>query len=185
MLTTVLDTPGVSAQTLIEQYAIGGATFLERIVPMDPWRTETQIGPLISRLRPREVETRLQPAAVANIEQKIAVRPIEAVLTELYKYFSLEDGWDGYEGKAPSSKAITDAEAFVQQLPADMPAPYTMPMPDGEIGLYWKNGTEYVEITFSGNGQATAYVRRGGRSALADIALQRARDIEQLSRLLS
>lgn len=185
MLATVLDSPGLDATTVIPPFLLRDYGYLGRVVPTEQWRTETSIGSLTLRVPQPQVGTQLSAAAVPQVEQVIAIRPIETVLAELYKYVSLLDGWDGYEGKAPRIRAITDAEVFVRHLSDDVPAPYTMPMPDGEVGLYWKNRDEYTEVTFSGNGQATIYVRRSPRSILADVALEKAREIEQLLRLVS
>lgn len=78
---------------------------------------------------------------------------------ELISYAWLPQGWDGYDGKPAQLQAVTDAIAFLDLKPADIPLPYPQIAPDGEVGLYWRTDEVYADVGFYGNSEFSYYAR--------------------------
>lgn len=92
-----------------------------------------------------------------------------AVLTNrVDAYRSLEPEWDGYEGQAPNSEAISDGLYFLALLPRDIPPPTPGVAGDGEVGFHWRLESFYVEVSFYGDGKIIYHARRGDDVVCAD-----------------
>lgn len=71
------------------------------------------------------------------------------LLNRLYNYRNLSNNWDGYNGVKPSENIILTAESFIKILEKNsIPTPKIMVAGDGQIGLFWKNKSNYIEIDF-------------------------------------
>ena len=81
------------------------------------------------------------------------------LIAELYRYASLEDGWDNGDGIKPSSAQVSVAQNLIIEM-VDSLKPSPMLNSDGNIGLYWNNANFYAEIEFQNDEQVSIY-RRG------------------------
>lgn len=74
---------------------------------------------------------------------------VEAVLAS---YAELENDWDGYGGQPAKLQSLVDALAFIDKLPNQAVPPRAMLSGNGEISLYWEDGSRYAEASFPGDG---------------------------------
>jgi hypothetical protein len=71
---------------------------------------------------------------------------------KLESFGQLASGWDGYEGQAAKTRAISDAKTFIERLPQQSSLPRPSLAGSGEITLYWDSGFHYLEASFPGDG---------------------------------
>lgn len=76
----------------------------------------------------------------------------QRLIASIRSFRELPRNWDGYGGVAARSRAIADAEAFIERTPKQSALPRASLAGDGEISLYWSDGTRYLEASFPGNG---------------------------------
>lgn len=96
-----------------------------------------------------------------------AVAPNEISLLDklvgvLSSYVNLGDDWDGYDGVPPTRVAVDNALAFISKLPNNLVLPKPMLSGNGNIGLYWKTDTLYLDIEFEGDGSYSYYAEKDG-----------------------
>ncbi len=71
------------------------------------------------------------------------------LIEELSSFSTLERNWDGYNGVKPDNEIISTVENFLTILKEkNISSPEIMLSGDGEIGLFWKNKKDYIEISF-------------------------------------
>lgn len=71
----------------------------------------------------------------------------------------LPQGWNG-EGTAPPESAHVDAILnALAQLPQDLLLPKPLLSDDGEIGVYWSNGSAFADLTIDADGEMSLYLR--------------------------
>jgi hypothetical protein len=81
------------------------------------------------------------------------------VKDELENFKSLKENWDGYNGVIPDESLVDYCQEFVEKLESfDISPPKTMLTGSGELGLYWKTKTKYIEIDFSNIGYFSYFV---------------------------
>src|SRR5258708_18603046 len=88
-------------------------------------------------------------------------------LTELYDLLTWNDGWNGYDARAPRYDAVTYADSWIVQLflevmdlDQDWIKPNISASGDGEVVFGWRNGTKRLTI-YIGE-QNAEYVRTWG-----------------------
>jgi hypothetical protein len=68
---------------------------------------------------------------------------------ELYSYLELDENWDGYGGTIPDKELINSCQEIIEKLKKlGLNAPKPMLTGSGEVGLYWKDDTTYIELSF-------------------------------------
>jgi hypothetical protein len=82
--------------------------------------------------------------------------------SELRRYLTLPDEWDGPESRCPEKKAIDNAFHFIDLLPRGIPLPKPMLSPYGEVGLYWDVGDIYADVAFEGEADLSLFIRNRG-----------------------
>ncbi len=71
---------------------------------------------------------------------------------KLYTYRNLNNNWDGYDGVRPPEEVITTTEKFISILEKNLiPPPVSMVSGSGQVALFWKNKSEYIEVDFDEN----------------------------------
>lgn len=79
---------------------------------------------------------------------------------QLQRIATREANWDGADGKAPSQRAMQDAEAFLAFLRNHCSLPHTIFAPgDGEINFEWKAKRRFTEVGFIGDASVSWYHR--------------------------
>jgi hypothetical protein len=91
-----------------------------------------------------------------------------AIETKLLKYSALQPNWDGYNGRPPKEGAIFDAVTFLRRLPSNIKLPKEMVAGDGDVGLYWNEGSTFVELGFNGSGKYYFYAEDENGEATGD-----------------
>lgn len=67
---------------------------------------------------------------------------------DIYKTF--EKDWDGYNADIISEKTIINAKRFISTLEDfNILKPTVFPRTFGEIGIYWKNKNNYIEVSIN------------------------------------
>jgi len=66
----------------------------------------------------------------------------------------LLDGWDGYEGCAPSRESIADAMELASYFEGELDSPRLSPLSEGALAMYWRRGQALLEIELDGSGTA-------------------------------
>ncbi len=70
--------------------------------------------------------------------------------TEIETYKTFEKNWDGYNADIISNKTISNAKRFLSLLEDfNILKPIVFPRTFGEIGIYWKNKNNYIEVSIS------------------------------------
>lgn len=91
--------------------------------------------------------------------KKADISPSARLIGKLTSYLELDDGWDGYSGERPSEVAVTDAIQFIQKLRTGLKSAIPMVSSDGEVGLFWKDQENYIDIGFYGDGLYSLYAK--------------------------
>ena len=116
------------------------------------WNCYEQEFPVEQEIRVLETPSRLVDSRSFDVK----------LMGKICGYLSLEEGWDG-EGAVPiSAEAVEDCLDFLRTIPVDAGAPKAMPLPGGEISLYWDRDSTYAEITFDGSHSFCAYAKGPG-----------------------
>lgn len=109
---------------------------------------------------------------------------MHSVIELVRPFLTLQAGWDGYDGVAPSPKAVDDAErfamshlfAFEQRLPSISPGA------DGEVNFCWRDKDCLLDLGFYGDGTYSYYAKLGdGREFMADMSAVDARLPEEIA----
>lgn len=101
--------------------------------------------------RPEPVEALSRVAAITSSERNFrAYAQLDALL-------KLPPGWDGYLGHAPTEEAVSQAKAFIANLPSALAMPVIEPSGDGEINLVWRSEAAYLEIGFCGDNHCSFF----------------------------
>ncbi len=89
------------------------------------------------------------------------------------QYKSLEEDWDGYGAAAPTREIIDAAIELVRKLKIkNFKAPKPMLSGSGELGLYWKNNSVYIEISIDEPRNYSLYIEEGtSYNGKADISI--------------
>lgn len=86
------------------------------------------------------------------------IKKIQAFRTRLNEYRNLSDGWDGGDGIAPSSDSLSDLEAlFDLVVNGGYPIPDPSISSEGEVGLYWRKNSIYINLEFDEGGLYSFY----------------------------
>ena len=75
---------------------------------------------------------------------------IAALISRIFSFTSLRDGWDGYHGKPPPHSAVDDAAGLIELLRRRALPLHPAVDSSGDISLFQRN--PYVEIGVPGNG---------------------------------
>ena len=113
---------------------------------------------------------------------KLLIDPIDTLaesikyttlIKTLKSYVELEEDWDGYGGIVPDGKIIVTAIELLEQMKdAKLQAPKSMLSGSGEVGLYWKNNSMYIEISIDEPMNYSLYIEEGNAySGKADISI--------------
>lgn len=87
-----------------------------------------------------------------------------SVYTELYSYKKLQNNWDGYGGIRPDDEIINSAKKFINILKYNkIFEPKIMVSGNGEIGLFWKNQNNYIEVDFDEDGHLSFFYEIDGK----------------------
>lgn len=78
---------------------------------------------------------------------------------QLLKLGSLPDNWDGMGALAPEAANLMRIVGLVESLPVHLATYKSMIGGDGEIGVYWANGTRFADLSVDSDGEALLYLR--------------------------
>lgn len=81
------------------------------------------------------------------------------VFSRLVSYSKLQPDWDGTDSVIPSTTDIQWAIDFVESIPPIFPLPKAMLSRDGVIGLYWDDGSVYIDIQFDSDHTLSVFSR--------------------------
>lgn len=104
--------------------------------------------------------------AVSNTENAIIRLDdpyYEKIADRLYSYLSLKVGWDGDDGVPPKSDVIESCINLMHRiyyLTGNLPKP--MNSSTGEVCLYWKSPTTYIEVSFNNEHEFSYFIEKNG-----------------------
>lgn len=110
---------------------------------------------------------------------------------ELQKYLDSADGWAGVGSIAVPKPAVENALSFLSRFPRNLLQPTPMAAADGEVGLYWRHQSAYVEVEFAGDGVVFGYGRDldGNEEFIEDLSIdvgeEMSRGIEVVSKIVA
>lgn len=81
------------------------------------------------------------------------------VFSKLSSYSKLQPDWDGADSVVPSITDVKLAIDFVESIPAIFPLPKPMLSREGVIGLYWDDGSVYIDIQFDSENTLSVFSR--------------------------
>lgn len=96
--------------------------------------------------------------------------------SQIAGFLDLQNGWDGYDGVAPSASAIESAMSFLSLLEIQMaPSPVPMLSGDGEVGLYWDRSGIFLDVGFEEGGLLSFFAEGPdiGKVGMDDVEFQR------------
>ncbi len=115
--------------------------------------------------RPEPAETQDADWAISGLladDPAAQPMPITRLADELAALKKLPQGWDGEGSVPPLAKALDDAKAFLDLLPPRAKLPRPIATADGEIELYWRTPTGYIDIGFGGDETISYFARADG-----------------------
>ena len=81
------------------------------------------------------------------------------VFSRLVSYSKLQPDWDGVDSIVPSIIDVNLAIDFVESIPPIFPLPKPMLSREGVIGLYWDDGSVYIDIQFDSENTLSVFSR--------------------------
>lgn len=81
------------------------------------------------------------------------------VFSRLASYSKLQPDWDGADSIVPSIVDVKLAINFVESIPPIFPLPKPMLSREGVIGLYWDDGSVYIDIQFDSENTLSVFSR--------------------------
>ena len=84
---------------------------------------------------------------------------VNDVFSRLASYSKLQPDWDGADSLVPSITDVKLAIDFVESIPAIFPLPKPMLSREGVIGLYWDDGSVYIDIQFDSEHKLSVFSR--------------------------
>ncbi|OPX39647.1 MAG: hypothetical protein B1H11_02535 [Desulfobacteraceae bacterium 4484_190.1] len=105
----------------------------------------------------------------------------KTVENELRGYLLLGKGWGGVNSVAAPELAVENAVSFLYLFTYDLKQPTPMVAADGEVGLYWRHQSAYVELEFAGDGIMFGYGcdLNGNEAFIDDVSLDSHEEIEK------
>jgi hypothetical protein len=106
---------------------------------------------------------------------------------ELRGYLRLEAGWGGVNSVPVPEPAVEDAISFLNRFPDNLTQPTPMVAADGEVGLYWRYQSAYVELEFAGDGLMFGYGRdlNGNEEFIDDVSVDSSEEMEKAIAVVS
>lgn len=133
--------------------AIAPLTVMGAITPTEYQQNtdfDDSIGYIIESTRSAFITDKSDTIPRNWTESNYTRTPVSEVVGKLTSFMELKDGWDGYDGRAPSIDAIQDAISFAEKLNINMKMPKPMLSSDGEVGLFWEKDQNYIDVGFYG-----------------------------------
>ena len=84
---------------------------------------------------------------------------VNDVFSRLASYAKLQPDWDGADSLVPSITDVELAINFVESIPNIFPLPKPMLSRQGVIGLYWDDGSVYIDIQFDSENTLSVFSR--------------------------
>ncbi|MBW2095697.1 MAG: hypothetical protein JRI80_12495 [Deltaproteobacteria bacterium] len=111
----------------------------------------------------------------------------KTVENELRGYLRLEAGWGGVNSVAVPELAVENAISFLNRFPDNLTQPTPMIAADGEVGLYWRYQSAYVELEFAGDGLMFGYCRdlNGNEEFIDDLLVDSFEQMEEAIAVVS
>ena len=155
-----------------------------------PLSTAAKVAPITTTQRTEGIFSRkLAPTEwKIEVDDSLAVDPIDALRDEVLKFASLASGWDGPGSMAAPEQSRNAALAFIDRIPKGLPLPGAMMSQNGEIEFFWDLAHGYADITFEASGLASFFSRANNSAeefieALNESAFTRAWFFERLGAL--
>jgi len=106
---------------------------------------------------------------------------------ELRGYLRLEEGWGGVNSVAVPELAAENAISILYRFSDALTQPTPMVAADGEVGLYWRHQSAYVELEFAGDGMMFGYGRdlNGKEAFIDDVSLDSTEEMEKAIAIVS
>ena len=102
----------------------------------------------------------LTPVRTASLLDDAARDMYLAAINKIKQLGKYSEGWDGFDAKAPTAKAVEDAEVFIRKLHHDrLQLPYISLAADGEINFLWNQHSMHLDLGFYGDGKYSYYGR--------------------------
>ncbi|MBF0437546.1 MAG: hypothetical protein HQL93_00350 [Magnetococcales bacterium] len=97
----------------------------------------------------------------------VAQTPLQKLVGEIASYQDMSKGWDGYNGEPIRHDVVSDVLNFLDVFPfkqekKELDLPIPAPSGDGEMGLYWRKGQAFAEVSFFGDGKISFYAVNDG-----------------------
>ena len=123
-------------------------------------------------------KTESSPSLIEEFPHYFRQKTVE---DELRGYFRLEEGWGGVNSVAVPALAVENAVSFLYRFTYDLKQPTPMVAADGEVGLYWRHQSAYVELEFAGDGIMFGYGcdLNGNEAFIDDVSLDSHEEIEK------
>lgn len=122
----------------------------------------------------------ISPSPVQNPPRRLVQEEFAAADEELVSYKGLRNGWDGPDSIAPSRGTIEGARAHLVLFAlAGIRAPDVSTSADGDIDLYWKTPSGFIDINYRPNGTIAYHAKVSGRVIAQDIAPFEQRSLPQ------
>lgn len=111
----------------------------------------------------------------------------KTVENELRGYLALEKGWGGVNSVVVPEIAVENAVSFLFHFPYDLNQPTPMVAADGEVGLYWRHQSAYVELEFPDDGIMFGYASdlNGNEVFIDDVLLDSHEEMEKAIAIVS
>ncbi|UJJ30245.1 hypothetical protein [Halopseudomonas maritima] len=124
-------------------------------------RSSTVYVEAIARSVPTTAGFFIEPISPLVLPSRHGATAMHSVMEAVRPFARLEAGWDGYDGVAPTSKAIDDAERFVigHLYAFEKRRPRISPASDGEVNFCWRGEGHLLDLGFYGDGTYSYYAK--------------------------
>ena len=106
-----------------------------------------------------------------HLERKRTPDAAYTLLLQLAEYVKgVDDDWIDDDEEMPTAEAVSDVRTFLKKGPEGVPVPRADMPVDGELGVYWSDGSTFAQAMFGGKGTCYYYAERDVNGVVEDKA---------------
>ena len=153
-----------------EDMAYGDARCLVRRGPED-WPHDPIVRWYVCPIYSPQWDLDTSTVSEHHLERKRTPDAANSLLRQLAEYVKgVDDDWIDDDEEMPTAEAVSDVRTFLKKGPEGVPVPRADMPVDGELGVYWSDGSTFAQAMFGGKGTCYYYAERDVNGVVEDKA---------------